>query len=170
MGVLHTSYLGPRVIPNLFRGGKVTSGLSSLRLAEGSSNGGDEVGIGMGKGGGIPDDGASDLVGESMKGGGLGGGAGDKTGECGYCGSDGDDSRGSCREGIWGSGEDHEESGDDGGVDIARSLATSTSDHTGVGTGARIEILAVIRYAGCGGGVVADSSVSNDSVSSADGA
>nr|GFD49057.1 hypothetical protein [Tanacetum cinerariifolium] len=34
-----TSYLGPRVIYNLFRGGKVTSGLSSLRLAEGSCDG-----------------------------------------------------------------------------------------------------------------------------------
>nr|GFD50943.1 hypothetical protein [Tanacetum cinerariifolium] len=38
-----TSYLGPRAIPSFFRGGKVTSGLSSLRLAEGSCNGGDEV-------------------------------------------------------------------------------------------------------------------------------
>nr|GFC93976.1 hypothetical protein [Tanacetum cinerariifolium] len=36
-----TSYLGPREISNLFRGGKVTSGLSSLRLAEGSYNGGE---------------------------------------------------------------------------------------------------------------------------------
>ncbi|GJW05084.1 hypothetical protein Tco_1563940 [Tanacetum coccineum] len=89
--------------------------------------------------------GASGLVGESIKGGSNG------------------------RE--WeGSGEDHGESGDDGGVDIARSLATSASDHTGVGTGAGIEILAVTRYAGCGGGVAADSSVSNGSVSSADGA
>ncbi|GJV79688.1 hypothetical protein Tco_1515558 [Tanacetum coccineum] len=46
--------------------------MSSLRLAEGSNNGGDEVGIDMGKGGGIPNDGASSLVGESMKGGGNG--------------------------------------------------------------------------------------------------
>nr|GFB05226.1 hypothetical protein [Tanacetum cinerariifolium] len=38
------------------------------------------------------------------------------------------------------------------------------------GTGAGIEILAVIRYAWCGGGVAADSSVLNGSVSSADGA
>ncbi|GKB75566.1 hypothetical protein Tco_0942461, partial [Tanacetum coccineum] len=52
--------------------GKVTSGMSSLRLAKGSSNGGDEVGTDMGKGGGIPDGGASDLVGESMKDGGNG--------------------------------------------------------------------------------------------------
>nr|GFD52082.1 hypothetical protein [Tanacetum cinerariifolium] len=35
-----TSYLGPKAISNLFRGGKVTSGLSSLRLAEGSCDGG----------------------------------------------------------------------------------------------------------------------------------
>ncbi|GKD89269.1 hypothetical protein Tco_1364776, partial [Tanacetum coccineum] len=69
-------------------------------------------------------------------------------------GSDGDGIGGSGGEGIWGSGEDHAESGDDGGVDIARSLATSTSDHTGVGTGAGIEILAVIRYAGFGDVVV----------------
>nr|GEY39298.1 hypothetical protein [Tanacetum cinerariifolium] len=35
----------------------------------------------IGKSSGVPDEGASDLVGESMKGGGLGGGASDKTGE-----------------------------------------------------------------------------------------
>ncbi|GKG00899.1 hypothetical protein Tco_0305604, partial [Tanacetum coccineum] len=91
-----------------------------------------EVGTDMGKGGGIPDDGASDLVGESMKGDGNGGGAVDNTGEGGDSGSDGD--------GIWGSGEDHGKNGDDGEVDIARSLTTSASDHTGVGTGAGIEI------------------------------
>nr|GFD58313.1 hypothetical protein [Tanacetum cinerariifolium] len=38
-----TSYLGPRAIFNLFRGGKVTSGLSSLRLAEGSCDDSGEV-------------------------------------------------------------------------------------------------------------------------------
>ncbi|GKG35985.1 hypothetical protein Tco_0443663, partial [Tanacetum coccineum] len=32
-----------------------------------------------------------------------------------------------------GSGDDHGESGDDDGVDIVRSLATSVSDQTGVG-------------------------------------
>nr|GFD37498.1 hypothetical protein [Tanacetum cinerariifolium] len=37
-------------------------------------------------------------------------------------------------------------------------------------TGAGIEILAIIRYAGCGSGVAADSSVSNGLVSSADSA
>ncbi|GKF88051.1 hypothetical protein Tco_0258928 [Tanacetum coccineum] len=95
--------------------------MSSLRLAEGSSNGGDEVGTDMGKGSGIPD-GASGLVGESMKG--SGGGAGDNTGESGDSGSDGD--------GIWGSGEDHGESGDDGGVDIARSLATPKLSRSGI--------------------------------------
>nr|GFD37495.1 hypothetical protein [Tanacetum cinerariifolium] len=40
----------------------------------------------------------------------------------------------------------------------------------GIGTGAGIEILAVVRYARCGGGVAANSSVANGSVSSADGA
>ncbi|GKG33329.1 hypothetical protein Tco_0433488, partial [Tanacetum coccineum] len=64
--------------------------MSSIRLLEGSSNGGDEVGTDIGKGGGIPDDGASDLVGASMKGGGNGGGARDNTGEGGDSGSDGD--------------------------------------------------------------------------------
>ncbi|GKF95747.1 hypothetical protein Tco_0288482, partial [Tanacetum coccineum] len=62
---------------------------------------------------------------------GLGGGARDNTGEGGDSGSDGDGIEGSGEEGIWESGEDHRESGDDGGVDIARSLATSASDHTG---------------------------------------
>nr|GFD51702.1 hypothetical protein [Tanacetum cinerariifolium] len=73
------SYLGPKAIPNFFRGGKVTFGLSSLRLAEGSCDGGG-----------------------------------------------------------W-------------EVEAASSLST----------GAGMEILAVVRYAGCGGGVAADSSVSN---------
>ncbi|GJY29910.1 hypothetical protein Tco_0405677 [Tanacetum coccineum] len=86
----------------------------------------------------------------------IGGGAGDNTGKGGDSGSDG--------EGIWGSGEDHGESGNDGGVDTARSLATSASDHPGVGYwSGGIEILAVTRYAGCGGGVAANSSVSNGS-------
>ncbi|GKC78397.1 hypothetical protein Tco_1129171 [Tanacetum coccineum] len=66
---------------------------------------------------------------------GLGGGARDNTGDGGDSCSDGDGSEGSGREGIWGSSEYHRESGDDGGVDIARSLATSASDHTSVGTG-----------------------------------
>ncbi|GJX09440.1 hypothetical protein Tco_0199299 [Tanacetum coccineum] len=66
-----TSYLGPRAIPNLFRGGKVTSGLSALWLVESRCKGGDEVGSGMGKSGrvpdgGVPDDGVSALVWESM--------------------------------------------------------------------------------------------------------
>nr|GFD40610.1 hypothetical protein [Tanacetum cinerariifolium] len=43
----------------------------------------------------------------------------------------------------------------------ARSLTTSESVHAGIGTEAGMEILAVVRYARCGGGVVADSSVSN---------
>nr|GFD18953.1 hypothetical protein [Tanacetum cinerariifolium] len=124
-----TSYLGPRAIPNLFRGGKVTSGLSSLRLAEG-----------------------------------LGGGAGDNIGE------GGDSVGGSDGKGICGGGEDQGDNGYAGGEDIARSLTTSESVHAGIGTGAGIEILAVVRYAGCGGGVAADSSVSNGFVSSADGA
>ncbi|GJW18285.1 hypothetical protein Tco_0025721 [Tanacetum coccineum] len=89
-----------------------------------------------------------------MMGGGLASGGAD-TGKGGDSGSDGDGIRGSGRKGIWGSGDDHGESGDDGGVDIARSLATFASGHTGVGTRAGIEILAVTRYAWCGGGVAA---------------
>nr|GEZ89137.1 hypothetical protein [Tanacetum cinerariifolium] len=91
-----TSYPGPRAIPSLFRGAD--------------------------KGGGIPDEGASDLVGESMKGGGLRGGAGDNTGE------GGDSIGGSGGKGIRGGGEDKGDNGDDGGVDIASSLTTSESD------------------------------------------
>nr|GFD37900.1 hypothetical protein [Tanacetum cinerariifolium] len=55
------------------------------------------------------------------------------------------------------------DNGDAGGEDIASSLTTSESVHVGIGTGAGIEILAVVRYAVCGGGVAADSSVSNGS-------
>nr|GFD60849.1 hypothetical protein [Tanacetum cinerariifolium] len=62
------------------------------------------------------------------------------------------------------------DNGDAGGEDIASSLTISESDQAGIGTRAGIEILAVIRYAGCGGGVDTDSPVSNGSVSSADGA
>nr|GFD15057.1 hypothetical protein [Tanacetum cinerariifolium] len=95
---------------------------------------------------------------------GLGGGAGANIGE------GGDSIGGSGEKGICGSGEDQGDNGDAGGEDIARSLTTSESVHAGIGTGAGIEILAVVRYAGYGGGVAADSSVSNGSISSADGA
>ncbi|GJY50040.1 hypothetical protein Tco_0439996 [Tanacetum coccineum] len=74
--------------------------------------------------GGVPDDGASGLVWESMMGGGNGS---------------------EWEVDVWWS-------------NIARSLATSASDQTSVGTGAGIEILAVTRYAGCGGGVSQTSS------------
>nr|GFD63169.1 hypothetical protein [Tanacetum cinerariifolium] len=55
-------------------------------------------------------------------------------------------------------GEDQGDNGDAGGEDIARSLTTSESVHAVIGTGAGMEILAVVRYARCGGGVAADSS------------
>ncbi|GKB24667.1 hypothetical protein Tco_0864068 [Tanacetum coccineum] len=80
--------------------------------------------------GGVPNDGASGLVWESM----MGGGSGGDTGS-------GNSIEDSGEEGIRGSGDDHGESGNDGGVDIARSLVTFESDQAGVGTGARIEIL-----------------------------
>ncbi|GJV02357.1 hypothetical protein Tco_1335926 [Tanacetum coccineum] len=50
--------------------------------------------------------------------------------------------------GICGGDEDHGDSGDAGGEDIASNLATSESDHAGTGNGSGIVILAVIRYAG----------------------
>nr|GFD34931.1 hypothetical protein [Tanacetum cinerariifolium] len=55
------------------------------------------------------------------------------------------------------------DNGDASGEDIARSLTTSESVLAGIGIRAGIEILVVVRYAGCGGGVAADSSVSNGS-------
>ncbi|GKF09997.1 hypothetical protein Tco_0044221 [Tanacetum coccineum] len=96
-----TSYVGPRVIPNLFQGGKVTSCLSSLWLVESKGKGG------------VLDDGAAGPMWESMMGGGNGS-TGDDTGSGGDTGSDGDGIEGSGGEGIWGSGDDHGESGDDG--------------------------------------------------------
>nr|GFD58703.1 hypothetical protein [Tanacetum cinerariifolium] len=82
----------------------------------------------------------------------LEGGAGANMGE------GGDSIGGSGGKGICGGGEDQGDNGDAGGEDIARSLTTSESVH--------VKILAVVRYAGCGGGVAANSSVSNGSVSS----
>nr|GFC59889.1 hypothetical protein [Tanacetum cinerariifolium] len=95
---------------------------------------------------------------------GLGGGVGANMGES------GDSIRESGGKGICSGGEDQGDNVDAGGEDIARSIATSELVHAGIGTGAGMEILAIVRYAGCGGGVAADSSVSNGSVSSADGA
>ncbi|GJV96929.1 hypothetical protein Tco_1548506 [Tanacetum coccineum] len=63
---LITSYLGPKAKHNLFRGGKQTPSLSALWIAEGTSKDGDEVDIGMGKSGGVPDGGVSALVWEGM--------------------------------------------------------------------------------------------------------
>ncbi|GKA87089.1 hypothetical protein Tco_0808800, partial [Tanacetum coccineum] len=51
------SYLGPRAMHNLFQGGNVTSGTSALQPVEGRSKGGDYVGNGIGKSGGVPDGG-----------------------------------------------------------------------------------------------------------------
>nr|GFC42834.1 hypothetical protein [Tanacetum cinerariifolium] len=87
-----TSYLGPRAISNLFRGG-------------------------------------------------LGGGAGANMGE------GGDSIGGSGGKGICGGGEDQGDNVDAGGEDIARSLTTPESVYAGIGTGAGIEILVVVRYA-----------------------
>ncbi|GKG17147.1 hypothetical protein Tco_0362104, partial [Tanacetum coccineum] len=61
--------------------------------------------------------------------------------------------------------DDHGESGDEGGVGIARSLSTSSLGGSDIGVSSLMYILAVTWYAGCGGGVAADSSVSNGSVS-----
>ncbi|GJS02262.1 hypothetical protein Tco_0318770 [Tanacetum coccineum] len=62
-------------------------------------------------------------------------------------------------------GGDSEMSGDGGGGGKARSLSTSSSDGKGIGASGRIDILAVVRYADGDGGVAADSSVSNGSIS-----
>nr|GFD06060.1 hypothetical protein [Tanacetum cinerariifolium] len=77
---------------------------------------------------------------------GLGGGAGANMDE------GGDSIGGSGGKGIRGGGEEQGDNGDAGGEDIARNLASSESVHDGIGTGAGIEILAVVRYARCGGG------------------
>ncbi|GKD35984.1 hypothetical protein Tco_1251493 [Tanacetum coccineum] len=121
--------------------------------AEGSNKDGDEVGSGMGKSGGVLDGGVSALVWESMI---CGGGEWEV---------DGASALSRIMEAL---GDDHGESGDGGGVGISRSLATFISDQNGVGGSSQIDILAVTRYARCGGGVAADLSVSNGSVSSAD--
>ncbi|GJS27979.1 hypothetical protein Tco_0488599 [Tanacetum coccineum] len=68
-----------------------------------------------------------------------------------------------------GEGGDNEISGEDGGVGKARSLSTSSSGGNSTGASGRIDILAVVRHAGGDGGVAADSSVSNGSVSSEEG-
>nr|GFD36233.1 hypothetical protein [Tanacetum cinerariifolium] len=72
---------------NLFRVGNVTSRTTSLRSVEGRSKGGDDVGNGIGKRGGVPDNGVSDR---------------------GLAGSGGD--------GICGNGDEYDVSGDGGGV------------------------------------------------------
>ncbi|GJU79177.1 hypothetical protein Tco_1276247 [Tanacetum coccineum] len=85
-----------------------------------------------GCGGGIPDDGASDMVGESMKGGGngLGGGVEDNTGEGGDSGSDGDVKQGYGGECILGKVvKTMVRVVIDGGVNIGEKSATSASDH-----------------------------------------
>ncbi|GJV62501.1 hypothetical protein Tco_1473329 [Tanacetum coccineum] len=58
--------LRPKAKHNLFRGGKQTPSLSAPWIAEGTSKDGDEVDIGMGKSGGVPDGGVSALVWEGM--------------------------------------------------------------------------------------------------------
>nr|GFA93701.1 hypothetical protein [Tanacetum cinerariifolium] len=67
------------------------------------------------------------------------------------------------------SGDDNRVSGDGGGVGMESSLATSTSEGNNIGAWDQIYILEVVRYASGGCGVAADSLVSNDSVSSAEG-
>nr|GFD34473.1 hypothetical protein [Tanacetum cinerariifolium] len=52
---------------------------------------------------------------------------------------------GSGGKGICGGGENQGDNGDVGGEDKARSLTTSESVHAGIGTGAGMEILAVVR-------------------------
>ncbi|GKD02144.1 hypothetical protein Tco_1177118, partial [Tanacetum coccineum] len=62
------SYLRPRAIHILFRGGKQTLGLSVLWKVEGRSKGGDDVGTGIGRSGGVPDRGVPDSSGWEVDG------------------------------------------------------------------------------------------------------
>ncbi|GKG25062.1 hypothetical protein Tco_0395690, partial [Tanacetum coccineum] len=73
------------------------------------------------------------------------GGGVDNTGEGGDSGNDGDGIGGGSGKGIWGGDEDHGDSGDAGGEDIASNLATSESDQAGTDNGSGMVILAVIR-------------------------
>ncbi|GJV77050.1 hypothetical protein Tco_1508634 [Tanacetum coccineum] len=117
---------GPSTRPNPIQGGRLTSGLPSLRLSKGSDSGGNKVGadVCMGVGSG--------LVGR------IGLGVGDvSTGEGGDSGK-----------GIWGGDEDHGDSGDAGGEDIASNLATSDQTMLVPVMALEIVILAVMRYAG----------------------
>ncbi|GJX80930.1 hypothetical protein Tco_0329079 [Tanacetum coccineum] len=95
----------------------------------GSSKGGDDVGAGMGRSGcvpdgGVPNGGASNLVRESMMGGG-------NSSELEVDGSGGDTRSGG--DGICGSGDDNGVSGDGGGVGMARNLSASSSERNGPG-------------------------------------
>ncbi|GJW78698.1 putative ribonuclease H-like domain-containing protein [Tanacetum coccineum] len=112
---------------NLFRGGKQTSGLSSLRSVESKCKGG------------IPDDGVTGLVWESMMGGGGDAGNTDASGDAGSWG-----------DGIYGNGDDSGVSGDGGRVVKARSLSISSLGGSDMDGSSRIDILAVIR---CIGGI-----------------
>ncbi|GKA82876.1 hypothetical protein Tco_0789624 [Tanacetum coccineum] len=137
-----TTSLGVGVVSShLFQGGMSASGMSALRIVDGAGNG-----IGKGrKNGGNGDDIGGSGDGGKCTGGLVGGGS------------------------IWESGNDNKVSGDGGGVGKARSLATSASEGNGIGVWVQTNILEVVRYAGGGGGVAADSLVSKGSVSSADG-
>ncbi|GKD71011.1 hypothetical protein Tco_1325101, partial [Tanacetum coccineum] len=81
---------------------------------EGRSKGGDDVGNGIGKSGRVLGGGISD----------QGSGGGDiRNG----------DATGSGGDGICGTGDEYDISGDGGGDGKARSLSTSTSDRNGIG-------------------------------------
>ncbi|GKC32887.1 hypothetical protein Tco_1040181 [Tanacetum coccineum] len=99
---------------SLFQGGNSTSRISALRSIEGRSKGGDDVGNSIGKSGGVPD-----------------GGIFDRGSSEGDIGNGGD--TGSGGEGVWGSGDEYDVSGDGGFDGKARSLSTSSSERNGTG-------------------------------------
>nr|GFC13423.1 hypothetical protein [Tanacetum cinerariifolium] len=105
---------------------------SALWLVEGKSKGGDDVGKGIVRSGGVPDDDVLDDSGWEV---------------------DGVSALSQIIAALYpngkvglASGDNHGESGDGGGDGMARSLSISASDQTGVGGCSLIDILAVIRY------------------------
>ncbi|GJY93610.1 hypothetical protein Tco_0509392 [Tanacetum coccineum] len=117
-----TLNLRPRAIHNLFRGGNVTSETPALQSVKGRSKGGDGVGNGIGKSGGVLDGGISD---DSIPDQGDGSGSGWEV--------DGDSALNQIiaavgGDGNYGSGDEYDVSGDGCRVDMARNMSTFAVD------------------------------------------
>ncbi|GKD68034.1 hypothetical protein Tco_1322124, partial [Tanacetum coccineum] len=120
-----TLNLGPRVIHNLFRGGNITSKTPALQSVEGRSKGVNGVGNGIHRSGGVPDGGIPD------------GGVSDRDAKIEWE-VDGDSALNQIiaalgGDGICGSGDEYDVSGDGGGVDMARNLSTFAADGNRIG-------------------------------------